>query len=162
MIKHICYINNNYIDIKANKIYHFISSSIKNGLITNREEFITDFKNTIKSKNILATSIRVLLNKEITESDILYYNSIFEELNYIKTEVLSTSNYLENNTIIINGNDYILFHNNKFNYFNKNMLEPYLTNLNINKLKILSTEKLKENKNCKYYYYNNIDNFFIN
>ena len=162
MIKQTCYINDNYIELKAKNNYHFISSSIKDGLIIERESFIKDFKNNIKMKNILATSIKILLNKDISESDILYYTSIFEELNYIKIDLSSTKTSLENDSLLINNNKYILYHNNKYYYFEKCMLELYLNKLNINKLKIISKEKLNINKSCKYYYYNNIDNFFIN
>ena len=162
MIKHLCYINDNYLDLKANKKYHYITTSIKDGLVNNRELFIKDFKNNIKIKNILATSIKILLNKEISESDILYYTSIFEELNYLKIELSSTKNILENNTLIINNNNYILYNNGNYYYFEKNMLDSYLNKLNINKLKIISKEKLNSNDNCKYYYYNNVEDFFIN
>ena len=161
MIKHLCYINDNYLDLKANKKYHYITTSIKDGLVNNRELFIKDFKNNIKIKNILATSIKILLNKEISESDILYYTSIFEELNYLKIELSSTKNILENNSLIINNNNYILYNNGNYYYFEKNMLDSYLNKLNINKLKIISNERLSANDNCKYYYYNNVEDFFI-
>ena len=110
MLKHICYLNDNYIDIKTTTLNHFISDSIANGEIINRDKFISDFKHNIKKQSILTKTIKVLLNKEIKESDILYYTSIFEELNYNKTILVSTNHYLENDTLIPNSNYYILYH----------------------------------------------------
>lgn len=161
MLKHICYINDNYIDLKTNTTYHITSESIKNGNIVNREKFIADYKKLIKKPSVFSKSIKILLNKEILESDILYYSSIFEELNYSKIDLISTSNYLENDTLISNGDSYILYHNNLYININKSYLNNFINSFNLQKIKVLSHQLLPQNQLCVFYYYNNIDKYFF-
>lgn len=161
MLKHICYLNDNYIDIKTTTLNHFISDSIANGEIINRDKFISDFKHNIKKQSILTKTIKVLLNKEIKESDILYYTSIFEELNYNKTILVSTNHYLENDTLIPNSNYYILYHNKEYINITKEYLSEILNIFHISKLRIISNKLLSNNKLCKYFYYNNSEKFFF-
>src|SRR5574344_208527 len=155
MLNHICYINDNYIDIKTDKYYHFISDSIQGGDIINRDSFINDFKQNIKKQSILTKTIKILLNHPIKENDVLYYNSIFEELNYNKINLVPTSNYIENDTLIPNGANNILFHNKSYIIIDKVYLMEVLSILKVTKLKIISNKLLPTNRECKYYYYNN-------
>ena len=161
MTNHLLYINDNYFQIKTKEIKLIESSSIQDGEIINREQFIKDYKNNIKDKKIISNGIKILLNKEIKEKDLLYYSSIFEELNYSKILIESTNKYLENDILIPNQNIYIIYHNNCYYYLYPFLLEAFIKNENIIKLKILSNIKLKNNNYCKYYYYANNENYFI-
>jgi hypothetical protein len=162
MIKHICYINSNYLIIKTDKIHKLTSLSILNGNIINKDLFINDYKSVIKTKNILSTSLTILMNKYPLESDIMYYTNIFEELNYTQVNINSTSKSLENDTLIPNDLYYIIYHNKEYNNIYKYLLDDYLLNNNITKLKVISCLKLPKNNQCKYYYYSNSNNYFIN
>ena len=163
MNKIICYLNSNYIDIKKNnKIYHIISDSIINGDIKNSKLFIKDIKNKKILSNIFTNNIEIYLNKNIEEKDLLYYKNIFEDLNCNKIDICSTSNKLKNDTLIECYPIYILYHNDNYIFLDNYILEYYLSINDINKLKIISLNKLKDNKNCKYYYYNNPTSYFIN
>ena len=161
MNNHKCYINDNKIIIKIDKVYEFISNSINNGTIINKNLFINDYKENINNKSIFTNKIDILLNKDINEQDILYYNNIFEELNYSKVRLLSTKDYLDNNVLIPNNDIYIIYTNNTYYYIYPFLLNEFLLKRNITKLKIISSKKLKTNNNCKYYYYENSNHYFI-
>ena len=161
MNNHYAYINDNCFQIKIKDIYLFESKSINNGRIINKELFIKDYKKNINNKNILSTTIDILLNKEINEQDIYYYNNIFEELNYSKVNILSTSKYLDNNVMIINKDVYIIYNNKKYYYIYPFLFEDFLRIKKINILKIISDKYIKEVDKCKFYYYTNSNNYFI-
>ena len=160
MIKYKAYINNNYIQIKNKDITKIISESIISGKIINKELFIKDYKKYIKDKNILSTEINIYLNKVIDDQDIIYYKYIFEELGFTNINILSTSNILDDNTLIYN-DIYIIYHNNTYYYIYPFLLNDFLKTKNINKLKIISNHNIKENDFCKFYYYRNIDDYFL-
>ena len=161
MNKHYAYINDNYFQIKIKNTIIFESKAIKDGIIINKEQFINDYKKNINNKNLFSISIDILLNKVVTEQDIYYYNNIFEELNYSNINILSTSKYLDNNVMIPNNNIYIIYNNKKYYYIYPFLLDYFLLIKNIKTLKIISKKTINKSSNCKYYYYANIDNFFI-
>ena len=161
MNKHLAYINDNYIQIKTKEVLLYYFNSINNSNITNKEEFIKEYKEKIKNRNLINTNIDILLNKDIKEKDIYYYKDIFEDLNYNIINILSTRPYLNNDTLIINKDIYILFHNEKYYYIYPFLLESFIKIKDIKKIKIISNNKLNNNNDCKYYYYANPNNYFI-
>src|SRR5574344_583085 len=159
---HLAYLNDNYLQIKIkDKITKIITPSIACGQIINHQQFIIDFQNNLHIKNYLATNITITINEEITEAIQDYYKNIFEELNYIKINLISVKKKMENNTSIVNHNYYIILHDNVLYQIYDFLLDTYLLFFHINKLKIISTNKLKNNDNCKYFYYSNSDNYFF-
>ena len=158
----ICYINNNYIDIKSNnKINHIVLNSINNNDIINSKKFINDIKKYHIFSNIINNEIDLYLNHIIYEMDIFYYNLIFEELNCTKINIYNTSKMLTSPTLIDNIDHYIVYYND--NYYNilPNYL-PYFIDINkIKILKIISNKKIDNNNNIKYYYFNNYNNYFL-
>lgn len=161
MNNHTIYINDDYFQIKTNNIKTIKTNSIDNSEIIDKEGFIRDYKKNIKNNGIIAKKVTILLNKIIVEKDILYYTNIFEELNYSKIELQSTNKYLEDNTIIPNKEMYIIYFENQYYYIYPFLLQCFIQLKNIYKLKVLSNIQLGDNPNCKYYYYSNIENFFI-
>lgn len=162
MNKIICYINDNYIDIKKNKkICHYITSSIKNGDIINSKLFIKEFKNKNIFSNILTSEITLYFNHIILEKDLYYYKSIFDELNCTKINIYDTSKKLTSPTLIANNNNYIIYYNNDFYNIIPNFLESFLSINNIKVLKIISNKKILNLSNVKYYYYNNFQSYFL-
>src|SRR5574344_461475 len=120
----LAYINTNYFQIKtSNNIIKFISLGIKNGEIIDKQQFIKDFNNNIKSKIIFNKKIKLILNKKITEKDILYYSNIFDELNYSTVKLISIINYIDNGTLITNGDYYVIYFNNILYYLEKFLLK---------------------------------------
>ena len=162
MNKIIAYINDNYIELKKdNKYYKIITDSISSGNIINHKLFQEELSKTKLFNTLLTNNITLYLNQEITEKEEFYYKIIFEDLNCTKTILKTTKHKLENNTLIENKPYLIIYNENKYNYINENLLLPYLKLYKIKKLKILSSHKIKENNYCKYYYYNDIDYYFL-
>ena len=157
----LCYINDNKFIYKNKKRIEFNSNSIKNGNIIDKKGFILDYIKNIKLSNIFSNKVKILLNKDITEKDIMYYSNIFEDLNYNKIQLLSTKKYLENDVMIYNKSIYIIYTNNEYYYIYPNLLNNFLDYNNIKKLKIISNIKINDNPNCKYYYYANSNEYFI-
>ena len=163
MNKIICYINNNYIDIKKNnKIHHIILDSIKNDDIINSKSFINEIKKYNIFTSIINNNIDIYFNHKILEKDIYYYKSIFDELNCLNINIHDTSNKLISPTLINNNKYFIIyFKNNYIKLLNKYL--PYFLEMNnIKELKIISTSKIDEYPTTKYYYYNNSNNYFLN
>ena len=161
MSKFIAYINDNKIQIKSNNIVEFSSNGIDNGNIINKEVFIKDYKTNIRINNIFANEIDILLNKDINEIDKIYYNYVFEDLNYNKINIYNTKKYLDNNSLIINKDYYIILHNNNYYYIYPYLLYEFLNIKNINKVKVIGNKIIKDNNNCRFYYYNNFNNYFL-
>lgn len=162
MNKIICYINSNYIDIKKDgKLYHIISDSIECGDIINSNNFIKNIKSKKIFSLIVANSIELLLNHDITEKDKLYYKNIFEELNCNKIKVSNTKEKLDGTVLINNYPLYIIYHNNKYYNVIPDLLDAYYNYLNISNIKIISLSKIENNKKIDYYYYNNPSTYFI-
>ena len=161
MNKYKAYLNDDYIQIKNKGIIKIKSNAINNGVITNKNKFIDDYKKVIKDKNILSTTITILLNKEINDQDIIYYTNVFEELNYSKIKVISTKEYITNNVLIINDNLYIIYYDNKYHYIYPYLLKEFINKNNIKVLKIIGTNNIKIDDYCKCYYYANSDNYFM-
>ena len=156
------YINDNYINLlKNNKVYHLILRSINSSNITNSSLFIKEIKKYNILPKLLTYSLELLLNKVIEEKDIIYYKAIFDELNCNKLNIYSTSKYLDNNTLIVNSDNYILYTNNKYNYIEKDLLTSYINYYDISKLKVISYNKIKPINKVKIYYYNDIDTYFF-
>ena len=163
MNKIYCYLNDNYIQIKKNKeITKITTDSIKNGDIIDSINFIKDIKKEKLFNTILTNKITIYLNHEISEKDIMYYKNIFEDLNCTKINILSTTNKLDTPTLIKCGKNYIIYLNNNYTLLEENYLKNYLEINKIKEIKVISDINLKENKKCKYYYYNNSENFFLN
>ena len=163
MNKIICYLNDNYIDIKKNnKIYHIVMNSIKNGDITNKKSFIKEIKKYNLFSNIINNYIIFYINKLITEKDDVYYTQLFEELNSSNIKIYSTKDKLLSPTLINNLNNYILFYDNNYLKINKCDLHYFLKKYNIKNLNILSSTNIEEINNIKYYYYNNFNTYFLN
>ncbi len=162
MNKIICYINNNYIDIKKNNNYfHIILDSINNDDIINSKNFIKNIKNYNLFSDIIINYISIYLNHEIKEKDIIYYKTIFDELNCSNIKIYSTKNKLTSPTLINNNEYYILYYKDKYIKLLPKYLPYFLKINNIKILKIISKTKLKNNSNTKYYYFNNPDNYFL-
>ncbi|MBR1417120.1 MAG: hypothetical protein IJ572_04810 [Bacilli bacterium] len=157
-----CYINSNYIDIlKNNKIIHIVTDSIKNGDIIHSNMFIEDMKKNKLFSNILTFDVIIYLNHLIEERDLLYYKNIFEDLNAHRIIVKDTSSILVSPTMINCYPIYIVYFNNKYYKIDYKLLDSFLSTFNINRLKVISETKLSKNANCKYYYYNNYNTFFL-
>jgi len=155
MNKIICYINDNYIDIKKdNHIYHILSNSIIDGNIVDSKKFINDIKKNRLFNNILSQSIDIYLNKNIYEETCVYFNFIFQELNCNKINIYNTKSKIDNNTLIDNGSKYILYKDDYY-IFDKEMLLIYINYFKINNLKVITNKKLIPYNKCKYLYYNN-------
>lgn len=162
MNKIICYINSNYIQIqKNNNITTINSNSIVNGEVIDSKIFKKEMKSTKLFNSLFCNEVEIMLNKEIKEKDKLYYELIFEDLNCNNITITSTKDKLDNKTLIFCSPIYILYFKSRFIKLEEELLEYYLKIHKINKLKIISSEKLKDNKNCKYFYYNNSDNYFF-
>ncbi len=162
MNKIICYINNNYIDIKKNNIInHIVLNSIDNDDIINSNNFINDIKKYNIFSNIISNTVDIYLNHEILEKDKLYYKSIFDELNSI-INIYDTSNKLISPTLINNDKYYIIYYKNKYIKLLPKYLPYFLEINNIKELKIISSTKLDTFSTTKYYYYNNSNNYFLN
>jgi hypothetical protein len=162
MIKHIAYLNDNYMQIKINnQVKEFKSSGIAYGQIISKDKFISDFAKKIKILNFWSTTMSLYLNKDITEEDNIYYKMIFDELNYVKLTLLSTKNKLNNNTIIVNKDRYILYSNSNYIYIDKPLLNNYLEELKIAKIKVIGPKLDNMAKNIKLYYFDNYNNYFL-
>ena len=162
MNKIICYINNNYIDIKKNNnINHIELDSIKNDDIINYNKFIKDIKKYNIFSNIIAYQVDIYLNHKILEKDIYYYKLIFEDLNCYKVNIYDTSKLLISPTLIDNNEYYILFYKNNYIKLLPKYLSHFLEINKIKELKIISNNTLINNSKTKCYYYNNINNYFL-
>ena len=161
MNKFIAYINDDRFQIKNNKVIEFVSNGIINGRIVNKNDFINDYKKYVKNNNIFASVITILLDSDIYESDIIYYTSIFEDLNFNKIILESTKKYLENNTLIYNKDLYVVFHDCKYYYIYPKLLKEFLNIKKIKRIKVISNKNIIESDNCKFYYYANSNNYFI-
>lgn len=151
------YINNDYFYLDNKKIK---CPYIKNGTITNKDDFILFYKKNVKNHHIIRKNLDVYLNQDILEKDIYYYKLIFEELDYFNISIKDTKEILEDNTLINNDTYYILLHNNIYYCINTFILETYLKKLKVKKLKIIGCELLHNNY-CKYYYYQEGDNYVM-
>ena len=161
MNKIICYINDNYIDIKKNNlIYHKVLESLKNGHIIDTKLFIKELEKTKLFNSILTNNIEVFVNKKIIDEDIVLYKYIFNELNESSVVVSDTRSKLQDYTLIDNGENYILFIGEYYE-FNKLFLYLYIDYFNIEKLKIISSKKIVDYNLCKYLYFNNFNTYFI-
>ena len=161
MNKIICYINDNYIDIKKNNsIYHKELKSLKNGHVIDAKLFIKELEKTKIFSNIISSNIYVLLNKNICDEDKIIYKYIFNELNESNVKVGDTKHKLSQFSLIDNGDNYVLY-TDKYINFNKSFLYLYINHFNIKKLKVISNKKIVNNSKCKYLYYNNFDTYFI-
>ena len=136
MNKIICYFNSNYVDIKKNNIIkRVISNSIDEGDIINKEIFINDLKTMKIFSNLLTTNVDIYLNHTILEKDIIYYKSIFEDLNCNQINIYDTSKIIISPTLINSNNIYILFYKNKYYKITPELLNDYLKLYKINELK---------------------------
>jgi hypothetical protein len=163
MIKHIAYLNDNYMQVKINNnVKEFTSKGILNGQIINKDIFINDFTKKIKILNFWSTVITLYLNKDITEEDNYYYKMIFEELNYIKLNLCSTKYKLSNNSLIINGDKYILYNNSKYIYIDQDYLKDYIDNLKIKSIRIIGSKIINLPHNIKSYYFDDFSHYFLN
>ena len=163
MNKIICYLNSNYINIYIkNKKYHIICESIYEGNITNKNLFISELKCKKIFSNFFTNSVDIYLNHIIEEQDIIYYKLIFEDLNCSNINIMDTSKKFISPTLINSNNIYILYYNNDYYRIIPKLLSEYLKVFNIKYLRIISNTKIKNNNRIKFYYYNNIDDIFIN
>lgn len=158
-----CYFNSNYIYINKNgNVIQIKSKYINNGDVINKDKFVTNIKKLKVFSNILANKVTIYLNHLISEKDIVYYKLVFEDLNCNNIIINDTSKKLISPTLINCSNNYILYFNN--NYYNiiPDLLSSYLSHFKISVLNIISNNRLQENKNVKYYYYNYLNEYFIN
>ena len=157
-----CYFNSNYVDIKQeNDIIHIISNSIEDGDIIDKKQFIKDIKLKKIFSNIFSNNIDIYLNHLIQEKDIIYYNSVFEELNCSKINIFDTSSKLKSPTLINATSNYILYFNNKYYVITPKILNTTLKLFKIKEIGVISKEKIPKNKDIKYYYYNYKNSYFI-
>src|SRR5574344_478831 len=162
MNSHITYFNRNSKKIKIkNNIYKINSNGIKNGEVILKSRFISDFLKEIKIKNIFNKKIVLILNKYVTEEDTLYYNSIFEDLNYSKIELISSSEYIKDLTLFIEDDEYKLFYKQKYYDLDFSLLNCFIENYKIKLLRVISEHNIKTIVNCRLYYYNNVNNYFF-
>ena len=75
---------------------------------------------------------------------------------------MDTSKKFISPTLINSNNIYILYYNNDYYRIIPKLLSEYLKVFNIKYLRIISNTKIKNNNRIKFYYYNNIDDIFIN
>lgn len=162
MNSHVAYFNSNSMQIKIkNNIYKITSNGIKNGEVILKSRFISDFLKEIKIKNIFNKKIVLILNKYVTEEDTLYYNSIFEDLNYSKIELISSSEYIKDLTLFIEDDEYKLFYKQKYYDLDFSLLNCFIENYKIKLLRVISEHNIKTIVNCRLYYYNNVNNYFF-